>query len=85
MEFNGETRSHVAVELLLAVIHAEAFALEGAETLQALARLADVDLALAEHLDQAGLLDLLLEALLQAVIALFAVFAGMNCHRVRGS
>ena len=81
--FNVEL--HVGVKLLLAVLCAVRLALEGAQTLEALAWLAYKDLSFAQELDQARFLDLLLETLLKAVIALFAVFVGMDCHRVRGS
>ncbi len=76
---------HVGVKLLLAVLLAVTFALKGADTLEALAWLAHMDIALAHFLDNARFLHLLLESLLQAIVALFAVFVGMNCHRVRGS
>ena len=78
-------RLHVRVKLLLAVLHAVPFALQCALALEALVRAALEDAAFAEQFDQSRLLHLLLEALLQAVIGLFAVFVGMDCHKVRGS
>lgn len=80
----GPCGSHVAVELLLPVVLAVSFTLQGAEALETLARFADEDAALAQLLDQAGLLHLLLEALLKAVIGFVAVLVCVDCHRVRG-
>ncbi len=74
-------RLHVAVKLLLAVLRAIILALECAEALKTLARLAHVDFALAHTLDESGFLDLLLEALLQAVIGLFAFLVCVDCHK----
>lgn len=61
-------RLHVAVKLLLAVLTAVHFTHEGALTHEAGVWLAEKVRTLAEHADQARFLDLLLEALLQAVV-----------------
>ncbi len=76
-----ETTLHVAIKLLLAVLCAVGLALKGAQTLEALAGGATQDIASTQFLDKSGFLDLLLEPLLKAVIALFAVFVGMDCHK----
>ncbi len=81
-------RLHVAVELLLAVLQAVSFALERAHATQTLVALGVLDLvilAIAQDLDQVCPLDLLFEALLQAVIGLFAFFDSVNCHGYAGS
>lgn len=61
-------RLHVAVKLLLAVCCAVRFALQSALAHQAGVWLAEKVRTLAEHTNEAGFLDLLLEALLQAVV-----------------
>lgn len=73
--------SHIAVKLLLAVLFAEAFALEGALALEAAAWLLFVLAALAQKLDQAGFLDLLLEPLLKAVVGFLSAFVGVDSHK----
>ncbi len=77
--------SHVAVKLLLVVFGAERFALESTQTLETTTRLAHVHAALAHQLDEAGFLDLLLEALLEAVIGFFAVLVCVDSHRERSA
>lgn len=76
--------SHVAIKLLFAILNAISLTLESAKTLKTLAWLAYEYSAFAEHTDQAGPLNLLLKTLLQAVIGFFAVFVGMDSHKVRG-
>jgi hypothetical protein len=74
---------HIAVKLLFAVGCTVHFTHQ-----RALAHETDVWLAnkmrtLAQKADKAGTLNLLLEALLQAVIGFFAVLDCVNSHRVR--
>ena len=73
--------SHIRVKLLLPISVAEAFALEGADALEALAWLAREDIASTELLDKSRFLHLLLETLLQAVIGLFAFLDCVNSHK----
>lgn len=76
-------KSHIRIKLLLPILHAEAFALQGADPLQAAARLLLMHVALADEFDEPRTLDLLLEALLDAVVALFGPADGVNRHKLR--
>ena len=71
---------HIRIKLLLAALGAESLALEGAKSHEAFVGLTHEGLALSQKLNQARFLDLLLEALLQAVIGLFAFLVGMDSH-----
>ena len=73
--------SHVAVELLLAVLGTESFALEGTDAAQATRQVLLVRGALAQEFDDAGLLHLLLEALLETVTGFVAVLDCVDGHR----
>lgn len=75
----------MTVKLLLSVFCAVLLTLKGAHTLEAAIWLADVNIAGTQLLHNSRFLDLLLEPLLQAVIALFAAFVGMNSHMCGGA
>ncbi len=81
----GKLFSHVGIKLLLFVLFSVSLAHQSALTLETLVWLFNGVSAIAEHANKSGFLDLLLEALLQAVIGFFAVFVSMDCHRVRGA
>ena len=80
LSFLTQQTSHIAVKLHLPILRAIVFALEGADALQAAGDRALAARTLAEELHDARFLDLLFEALLQTVVALVAVFVGMNSH-----
>jgi len=77
--------SHVAVELLLAVLCAVLLALERANALETAGESLASDGPLAQQLQDAGLLHLLLETLLKAVRGLVAVLVCVDRHELEES